>query len=215
MEPTIKRGESKKALYIFLCSLLGMLIFVMLQKSTLLLLTTLLTNQGEFNFIGVSSLLYKFETISYLLALFFGGWYGVWLGLHWHEIVYESGRGGLLYAFWGNMMHHEPDTQSTAKQPVRASQAASNATLSNNREWQFDDLAKLKSPSRPPSSGSEEWTKKVSVKPAVAVTTKTKTTPRKPIKRTVTLATEPISVALSPKKTTSRKRAPKKTTSAK
>ncbi len=210
MDTTHKRGETKKALYVFLCSLLGMLIFIILQKSTLLLLTILLGNQGDIAVEGYASPFYQFETISYLVALFFGGWYGVWLGLHWYGIVYEAGRGGLLYAFWGNLMHHEaPREEKAATSPARASAPVVNS-MPSQAKWQFDDLAKLKAPSRPMSTEPDEWSTKVQVKPSVASNPNSRPAAKKAVKKTTVQRTAPLEE--KPKKAVRRRTTAKKTT---
>ena len=161
MQTNYKQSESRKSLYVFLCSLLGVMLFVMLQKSALLLLT-LLTNAQETQQ-AFRSDIPVFDTLTFLLALFFGGWYGVWLGLHWYDIVYESGRGGILRS----MFSHVRDLSYLSRSSNRpASERPAKAVTAHEPRWQFDDLVQSKLFPKPARMDDVEWSKKVSVRPA-------------------------------------------------
>ncbi len=92
----MSRSGLKKSLYIFLCSLLGVLLFITLQHSILLLYVTLVVLQ-----FGVTTPLDQLLAVNYatlVVCVFLGGWYGAWLGLYWYALVYESGsRKGFVH----------------------------------------------------------------------------------------------------------------------
>ncbi len=79
----------KKSLYLFLCSLLGVFLFLILHRIGVVVYLYLLS-QG----IGVASFRYwdflVLDYMSLLVALLLGAWYGIWLGLYWYEKVYEE-----------------------------------------------------------------------------------------------------------------------------
>ncbi len=163
MQTNYKQSESRKSLYVFLCSLLGVMLFMMLQKSALLLLTLLLNAQGEQASL-IGSDIQVFDTVTYVLALFFGGWYGVWLGLHWYDIVYENGQGGIMR----NMFSHVKGmSQLAGNRPARpTSERPSQSVPRHEPRWQFDDLVKSKPLPKPARMDDVEWSTKVSVRPA-------------------------------------------------
>ena len=81
----------RKALYLFLSSLLGMLLVLMFHRSAFVIFDIL----GDYY--PASTLLnpnYYYVALAdfctMLLAMFIGGWYGIWLGLHWYKMVYEN-----------------------------------------------------------------------------------------------------------------------------
>ena len=81
----------RKALYLFLSSLLGMLLVLMFHRSAFVIFDIL----GDYY--PASTLLnpnYYYVALAdfctMLLAMFIGGWYGIWLGLHWYKMVYED-----------------------------------------------------------------------------------------------------------------------------
>jgi hypothetical protein len=171
MEINKNESETRKSLYIFLCSLLGIMLFVMLQKAALLLLTLFLGSQtgtlvSTFGNIDIAI----FDTVSYILALFFGGWYGVWLGLHWYGIVYESGRGGITRA----LFNHAKDLSSlSGSRPSKPVVTQSRKETSESK-WQFEDLVAARPEQRPARVDDMEWSRKVSVKKSVPVEEKPK-----------------------------------------
>lgn len=85
--------DAKKALYVFLCGILGSLLFLIIQRSLLLIvLVVFLTNPQAGNWLGGITLsdFWVIDTLSLVLALGLGGWYGVWLGIYWYSVVYEK-----------------------------------------------------------------------------------------------------------------------------
>ena len=209
--------SSKKALYLLLCGVLGMILFVIIQQAAMLLFIMLLMNQlsaSDFN----QAQWGMFDSATYVVAMFFGSWYGIWLGLHWYEIVYEQGRKGLFHAFIGRLANGQNKTPSTSapaieKTPIiarpqpQAKPAAKPqqvATKPASAGWRFEDLARLRPvtarpPRTEPIATSTNWTKKVSVKPPVSGPTK-KTVDNKPlakptlVRRKVTAKANPESV---------------------
>src|SRR6185503_1491686 len=103
MDSVKKEYTSKKALYLLLCGLLGLILFVTIQQAAMLMLILLLVNQVGALDAGLQSQITMFDSVSYILAMFFGAWYGIWLGIHWYAIVYEAGRRGLFHAFLGRL----------------------------------------------------------------------------------------------------------------
>jgi len=92
-------GGVKKSVYIFLCSLLGVLLFLVLQRIVVLCYLILvsygafhLTSGGYLEFMAI-------DDITLLLAMLCGSWYGIWLGNYWYELVYEKGQ-------WRGSLHH-------------------------------------------------------------------------------------------------------------
>lgn len=84
-------GGIKKSAYIFLCSILGVLLFLVLDRIAVFWYI-LLAAYGVFGSAGFSSI--RFISVDYiimLLAMLCGSWYGIWLGNYWYELVYERG----------------------------------------------------------------------------------------------------------------------------
>ena len=85
----------KKALYVFLCSLLGILLFVTLERSLLFIYITV--NDVVYNMSMTTETLALLNAVAVLIFGFIGGWYGTSLGLYWYKLVYEDGeRAGLV-----------------------------------------------------------------------------------------------------------------------
>lgn len=81
---------SKKALYIFLSSVLGQVTFVLIHRSSALILESL----RELGIFDLSAFLPTPDLNAFSLAVLvalwlLGGWYGAWLGLQWYRRVYE------------------------------------------------------------------------------------------------------------------------------
>jgi hypothetical protein len=94
-------GGVKKSVYIFLCSLLGAMLFLVLHRLAVFtyLIITIYGGPG----IPEGAAYVQFVAIDYItlfFALLFGSWYGIWLGSYWYEMVYERG-------IWpGAFLHH-------------------------------------------------------------------------------------------------------------
>lgn len=89
MNPQSRFWLAHKSLYIFLCSLLGMLLFYIIHRAVALIWVSLIQYDPIYNlgFDGLQQL--GFYLMTSVAAILIGGWYGVWLGLYWHELVYE------------------------------------------------------------------------------------------------------------------------------
>jgi hypothetical protein len=106
-------NSAGKALYILLCAILGALLFVVIQHALALIYFVLVSANYQTYSFGLNE--YQLSWINFLTvlgAVFFGFWYGIWLGLHWHDIVYEQGRGGLIHGF---VRHWLPRGEDSAK----------------------------------------------------------------------------------------------------
>jgi len=85
-------GGLKRSVYIFLCSLLGVMLFLVLHR-IIVLWYLLMVNYGVFSWNGSETYI-RFLAVDYIsltLFLMLGSWYGIWLGNYWYELVYESG----------------------------------------------------------------------------------------------------------------------------
>jgi len=97
---------AKKSFYIFLTTLLGVLLFLILHRVIVFLYLYLVA----VGYIGGGDY-YQFLAIDYFtlsLALLGGAWYGIWLGMYWFDKVYtQKSHGGLAnhlassYFYWG------------------------------------------------------------------------------------------------------------------
>jgi predicted membrane protein len=87
----------KKSLYIFLCAIMGAMLFLILQQILAFgYLFLLYANYQTFSF-GLSFInLMAFDYFTLILVVMLGAWYGIWLGLYWFDLVYESGRHGFV-----------------------------------------------------------------------------------------------------------------------
>lgn len=113
----MEQNSLKKSLYVFLTSLLGILLFATIQKSLALIGIILLNIDYSFYSLGTNpSQVHALNIATMMLALFLGGWYGVWIGLHWYHMVYEQGNGGWLHGFSGGLFHH--GSKSGAHKPA-------------------------------------------------------------------------------------------------
>lgn len=96
----------KKSLYIFLCSQLGVLIFLILHR-LLVFFYLLLASISPEIFYGRMNYLETVATdfFTLIVVIMLGLWYGIALGLRWYEAVYELGHAGgfvdhLIRRYW-------------------------------------------------------------------------------------------------------------------
>lgn len=112
----------KKSFYIFLASLLGMILFILLQRSLFLLAYL----------IGVDVLSADFSRLDYgtfMLASFLGLWYGIWVGLYWYKIVYEeASSAGFLRSLFRRSAGNSPSLSQ----------------IQQGSTWNLEDLMKAK-----------------------------------------------------------------------
>ncbi len=212
---------ASKSFYLFLCSILGVMLFVIIQRAVGLIYLLLLTlNYQQFNF-GLSMLdLWVLNYLTYVAAVLFGAWYGIWLGLHWYRIVYEEGKGGLFHGFKLTWSRGSSTASQASKPPTAAAGSApasvtvkpvrrveqrtfAGAPKAAESSWEFDDLLNQKSEPAVPAEPDAELPAKRSrttVKTTVRVTAKSsaktagkstaKPGPRKATKRKATPSAE-------------------------
>lgn len=106
------RRRVGKALYVFLCMIMGMVLFAIFHRAVVVIYYILLnSNFNTYSFGLAESTLRAIDFFSLLVALFFGGWYGTALGLHWYKLVYEDRDStGLFHGF---VPHHWRDRSKT------------------------------------------------------------------------------------------------------
>lgn len=89
--PAANEQSIRKSFYIFLTALLGVLLFVVLDR--LLVFGYLLLAGSNYAVFGLNLSYVEFWALDYL-SLFFvmmaGAWYGIWVGLYWYARVYED-----------------------------------------------------------------------------------------------------------------------------
>jgi hypothetical protein len=102
-------GQVKKSLYIFLTCLMGALLFLTLHRLLVFWFFLFMMSGGYPVFMGNFSYMnfLAWEYITLILSLMLGGWYGVWVGQYWYQIVYEEKRhwglrSFLAQRFWPN-----------------------------------------------------------------------------------------------------------------
>ena len=103
---TIEQSGAKKSLYVFLSSMLGSMLFLILHR--LVVMSYAILVEQDYNTYGLGLSLVEWLAIDYItlvLSILLGAWYGVWLGLHWYKSVYEEGMhhgfvDHLICRFW-------------------------------------------------------------------------------------------------------------------
>lgn len=185
------RKAATKALYLFLCSILGMVLFAMLHRA-IFVLYDLLTFVDPIYAFGLTQMqVAVIDFFTMLAALFVGGWYGTLMGIDWYAMVYGPNaevRAGLFHGF---LPHHwrgrkERKVKSASKPAVSFSVPAATSTTVKVkqrevvkevpaekpvREWTFEDLM----PAKPVA-------KKRTVRKTAAKKTVRKTTTKKTVK---------------------------------
>lgn len=130
------KNQAKKSLYIFLCALLGALLFMVLHQLIAFVYFILLSfgfNTLSFGMSGLQILALDYFTL--ILVLLAGFWYGIWLGLYWYNLVYEEkSHQGMLKAL------NQRLRQISVKKNV-SSQITNVAQHVESEMWQLEDLA--------------------------------------------------------------------------
>ncbi len=170
------KKTTAKALYLYLCSILGMVLFAMLHRAVFVLYDLLLVVDFDTYSFGMSSgtiLTLDFTTM--LLILFIGGWYGIALGIEWYSMVYGPNAEKPAGLFHGFIPHHWRGKRSHSKKTFHNNtpEAEMNTTsvtvpVAESRSWSFEDLI---TPSQPVK-------KKTAVRKPVAKKVVRKTTKR-------------------------------------
>ena len=87
----------KKSFYLFLTSLLGMLLFLILHR-IISFLFLYLAASDLINWDVNIQLFLLWDYFTLMVAIMLGSWYGIWLGLGWFGSVYEEkSHGGLVH----------------------------------------------------------------------------------------------------------------------
>ncbi len=87
----------KKSLYVFMCSIMGALLFLIIHQIIAFgYLMLLYADYDKFSlglpFISLMALDY----FTLIIVLMLGAWYGIWLGLYWFGLVYEGDGHGFV-----------------------------------------------------------------------------------------------------------------------
>lgn len=224
--------SSLKALYLFLTSWLGIILLLMLHRALFVIYDLLGLFFPEIRFFHADRfLLQSIDFFTLLLALFFGGWYGIWLGLHWFDIVYEregSRANKVLHGFLPHHLRSRTKHSSTAKPAqvkpktvkVELSSAKSQSVASfgdlvkkvkssegRNSSWGFDDLISA-TPKLRPEPEAELSSESEIEKPK-------KTVKKKVVRKKKTAADEDNGKTAPKKKATAKKTTKKRTVSKK
>ena len=87
----------KKSLYVFLCSIMGALLFLILHQILAFgYLMLLYANYQTFSF-GLSFIaLMALDYLTLIIVIMLGAWYGIWLGIYWFGMVYETNGNGFI-----------------------------------------------------------------------------------------------------------------------
>lgn len=128
----------KKSFYVFLSSLLGMSLFLILDRSAVFIYVYLVST-------GIVSADFVYErflfidSFSLIVSLMGGAWYGTWLGMHWFNKVYEERTHGgfgdyLVKNLWSASKPKNLQTKLSAVKEHLEKDL-----------WQLEDLAKAAS----------------------------------------------------------------------
>lgn len=200
------RKAVTKSLYLFLCSILGMILFAMLHRALFVIYGILLEVDFTTYSLGLTeSAILMIDFLSMLIALFFGGWYGVLLGIDWYSIVYGPSAPQPAKLFHGfvpaNFRNRPKKTVKTESRPSLSSTTIKipgvdkvsailntpietpevfQPTVQKVREWTFDDLIKKPEPVKP--TPARKIVRKSATKTATK-TVSTKTVAKKTVAR--------------------------------
>jgi hypothetical protein len=134
---------AKKSLYLFLTSLLGVMLFLVLDRSIVFFYLYMLAG----GYITTSFDYYQFLAVDYFtltIVLMLGAWYGIWLGLYWYERVYEKGSyygfvHHLASKYWpGPKPESLSDKMSAVRQHLEEDLFELNTLADNNLEPKID-----------------------------------------------------------------------------
>ncbi len=190
------RKAVTKSLYLFLCSILGMILFAMLHRAIFVLYGLLLQIDFQTYSFGVSEAgIYLIDFFTMTAAIFLGGWYGTLLGIDWYSIVYGPNAENPGRMFHGFVPHHwrngKNKTDKKSARPAVKSETVSvpvsekvSAILNTHiadtpevvqkvREWTFDDLLAKPTPAK--KTTTRKTTVKSTTKKTVRKTTAKRT----------------------------------------
>lgn len=189
------RKAATKALYLFLCAILGMVLFAMLHRAIFVLYDLLIFVQPEFGFGLTSMSLAVGDFFTLLIALFLGGWYGTMMGIDWYAMVYGPNAEVRPGMFHGFIPHHwrgrreKSGKKSSASVKMASAPAAKSTTVKVRmpdpepeeeivpepkvREWTFDDLIAPAKPAPKKRAVAKKTTAPRKRKPAAKKVSKT------------------------------------------
>lgn len=193
------RKAATKSLYLFLCAILGMVLFAMLHRAIFVLYDLLIFIRPEFTFGLTSYSLAVGDFLTMLIALFLGGWYGTMMGIDWYAMVYGPNaavRPGLFHGFiphhWRGRRESRSEKGSHKSAPVKMAMPAP-ATKTTTvkvrmpdpepeeempsaprvREWTFEDLMPPKPAPKKRAAAKKTTARKTVRKTAVKKVAKT------------------------------------------
>lgn len=89
---TESSNSAKKSLYLFMSSMLGVLLFLILHRLAVFFYLVAVGVGGTPAPVGYSYLVFlAVDFFTLILTLMLGAWYGIWVGMYWYEQVYEKG----------------------------------------------------------------------------------------------------------------------------
>jgi ABC-type multidrug transport system fused ATPase/permease subunit len=132
-----RKNMVKKSFYVFVCGLLGALLFLILDR-IIVFVYLFFVGSGLFS---NSYDYYQFALFDYftlIIVLMFGAWYGVWLGMNWFSQVYENEtHGGLVDHISKNLWVSKKITMESKLSDVKE-------RLEKNL-WELEDLTEMPS----------------------------------------------------------------------
>jgi len=87
---TGQKSSAKKSLYVFLSSMLGILLFLVIHRIIVFLYLVLAGVRFTPGSEGTYLVFLAFDYFTLIIILMLGAWYGIWLGMYWYEKVYEE-----------------------------------------------------------------------------------------------------------------------------
>ncbi len=128
----------QKSLYIFLSSLLGMLLFLIIHRLVVFCLLILQSSGNKVFTLNMPYLEFlAWDYFSLLLTLLAGAWYGIWVGSYWYEKVYNEGShlglvGHITENYW---------PKTTSYKDIKSKISEVKKTI-HTELWQLEDLNK-------------------------------------------------------------------------
>lgn len=132
-----RSGNFKKSLYLFLSSLLGSLLFLVIHQAAAFIILVFGISRGGLASFESYMLFWTFDYFTLVLVLMLGSWYGIWLGMYWYEKVYEeASHKGFVSHFW-NRVRPAPFRTDEFKVRLRTTKQTFQEGLK-----EFEELAK-------------------------------------------------------------------------
>jgi hypothetical protein len=103
-------SKANRSLYLFLCALMGSLLFMIVHRTIMLIYYIVLNDHFDALSFGLTFWQLNYLDFITMVAAMLGGvWYGIWLGQYWYAIVYEHG-------YFGGVVHHMLHEAGSARQ---------------------------------------------------------------------------------------------------